>query len=79
MCTARILDPSPNVSMDNVLKVTAGLIAALPFFAEIESLQESQRQDLRLKIKYPDQNVHTVVPRIRDLKRIMTEDGEEGN
>lgn len=77
MCTARILEPNQSGSLDNVLKVTAGLIAALPFVAEIDSLQEHQRKDLRLKIKYPDQNVHTVVPRIRDLKRIMTENGEE--
>lgn len=58
--------------------MTAGLIAAVPFIAEIDNLRESQRKDLRLRIKYPDQNVHLVVPRLRDLKRVVTEGGEDG-
>lgn len=58
--------------------MTAGLIAAMPFVAEIQNLREVQRQDLRLRIKYPDQNVHFVVPRMRDLKQIMTENGVAG-
>lgn len=78
ICTARILDPSPTASSESIVKVTAGLIAALPFVAEINNLRQSQRQDLRVRIKYPDQNVHFVVPRLRDLKRIITENGEEG-
>ncbi|KAL9696900.1 hypothetical protein quinque_000341 [Culex quinquefasciatus] len=77
MCKAHILEPSESSgSTDNVVKVTAGLIASVPFVAELENLQESQRQNLRLKIKYPDQNVHVIVPRRRDLKKIMTEQGE---
>lgn len=58
--------------------ITAGLVAALPFVAEIDHLRQSQREDLRLRLKYPDQIVHLVVPRMRDLKRIVTENGEEG-
>lgn len=77
ICTARILDPTSAASSDNVIKVTAGLIAAIPFFAEIDNLQERQRLDLRMRIKYPDQNVHLMVPKMRDLKRILTENGEE--
>lgn len=50
----------------------------MPFVAEIQNLREGQRQDLRLRIKYPDQNVHFVVPRMRDLKQIMTEHGIAG-
>lgn len=60
-----------------MVKVTAGLIAALGLHAEIENLQEHQRQDLRIKIKYPDQNVHIVMPRMRDLKKMMSESGKE--
>lgn len=74
ICTARILDPTTSTLGDNVVKVTAGLIAAVPFFAEIDHLRESQRQDLRMRIKYPDQVVHLVVPRLRDLKRIVSTD-----
>lgn len=65
-------------SSDNIIKVTAGLIAAIPFYAEIDNLRDIQRQDLRLRIKYPDQNVHLVVPRLRDLKRVVTEADEDG-
>lgn len=54
------------------------MIAALPLLAEIDNLRESQRQDLRVRVKYPDQNVHFVVPRLRDLKRVVTENGEAG-
>lgn len=75
MCMANILEPCPQMSQDNVIKVTAGLIAALPFVAEIDNLQESQKQDMRIKIKYPDQNLHTVVPKLSDFKKIMTEQG----
>jgi integrator complex subunit 4 len=80
MCTAKIVEPDDATSMENIIKVTAGLIAALPLNAEIENLQEHQRQDLRIKVKYPDQNIHIVVPRLRDLKRIISEvDNEISN
>lgn len=46
--------------------------------AEIENLHENQLQYLRVRIKYPDQNVHFIVPRLRDLKRMMMANGEEG-
>lgn len=75
MCTAKIVEPDETTSMENIVKVTAGLIAALPLNAEIENLQEHQRQDLRIKVKYPDQEVHIVVPRLRDLKKILGECG----
>lgn len=76
MLTARIIDPCPDQAQDSAIKVTAGLIAALPFVAEFGNLQESQRAEMRIKIKYPDQNVHTVVPKQSDFKKIMTETGE---
>ncbi|XP_055374247.1 integrator complex subunit 4 [Condylostylus longicornis] len=76
MCKARITEPSTAASMENILKVTAGLIAAFNLVAEIENLEEAQREDLRLKIKYPDQNVHIVSPRTADLKRTLSETGE---
>lgn len=56
--------------------MTAGLIAAVPFFAEIENLRECQRLNLRMRVKYPDQNVQLMMPRMRDLKRIVSENGE---
>lgn len=70
------MDPTSAALSDNVVKVTAGLIAAIPFFAEVDNLRECQRQDLRMRIKYPDQNVHLVVPRLRDLKRIISENSD---
>lgn len=77
MCTARIIEPDEAMSNENVIKVTAGLVAALPIHAVIEQLQECQRENLRIKIKYPDQNIHVVMPRLRDLKRIIGENGNE--
>lgn len=79
MCTARIIDPDEASSVENIIKVTAGLIAALPLNAEVENLQRSQLQDLRIKIKYPDQNVHFVVPRMRDLKKIARDCAEKSS
>lgn len=79
MCTAKIIEPDEATSIENVVKVTAGLIAALPLNAEIEHLQEHQCQDLRVKVKYPDQNELIVVPRLRDLKKIVNENGNEIN
>lgn len=73
------MDPTTSALGDNVVKVTAGLIAAVPFFAEIDNLRESQRRDLRMRIKYPDQVVHLVVPRTRDLKRIVSIDDAKAN
>lgn len=75
MCVANILEPCPQMSQDNIIKVTAGLIAALPFVAEIDNLQERQKRDIRIKIKYPDQHQHSVVPKLADFKKIMTEQG----
>lgn len=67
-------------SMENQIKVTAGLIAAVPMHVEIEDLQEHQTKDLRIRIKYPDQNVQLVViPNQRDLKRMMSPTGVELN
>lgn len=77
MCTAKIVEPDEATSIENIVKVTAGLIAALPLNAEIEQLQEHQRHDLRIKVKYPDQNVHIVVPRARDLKKVLSENRSE--
>jgi integrator complex subunit 4 len=77
MCTARIIEPDEALSNENVIKVTAGLIAALPIHAQIDQLPECQRENLRIKIKYPDQNVHVVMPRMRDLKRVIGENGCE--
>lgn len=79
MCTAKIIDPDETSSTDNIIKVTAGLIAAVSLTAEIEDLREHQRQDLRIKVKYPDQNVHIVAPRLRDLKKALKKDDNEEN
>jgi len=79
ICTARIVEPDEASSMENIVKVTAGLIAALSLTAEIENLQDNKCRDLRIKVKYPDQNVHIVVPRMRDLKKLSGEQGGEVN
>lgn len=77
MCAAKIVEPEEARAMETVIKVTAGLIAALPINVEIEHLEEHRKQDLRIKVKYPDQENHIVVPRIRDLKKMINENGNE--
>lgn len=77
MCTAEILEPTAASCSENIIKVTAGLIAAIPIVVEITNLEYGQRQNLRIRIKYPDQNVHFVMPRMRDLKHVMNDDGTE--
>lgn len=79
MCSARIIEPSAVNSMDNQIKVTAGLIAAVPVHVEIEHLQEHQTKDLRIRIKFPDQIAHLVIPNRKDLKRMLSETGVELN
>lgn len=79
MCTARIIEPSAANSMDNQIKITAGLIAAVPMHVEIDNLQEHQTKDLRIRIKFPDQIAHLVIPNQRDLKRMLSETGVELN
>lgn len=79
MCSARIIEPSAVNAMDNQIKVTAGLIAAVPVHVEIEHLQEHQTKDLRIRIKFPDQIAHLVIPNRKDLKRMLSETGVELN
>lgn len=51
----------------------------LPNFSYYLFSEETKRKDLRIRIKYPDQNVQFVVPRMRDLKRITSEKENENN
>lgn len=66
MCKAVISEPTDDA--DTTFKFTAGLIAGIPFDAEITSL--SNVAVLRIKIKYPDQNTILVLPNKNDLRPI---------
>lgn len=66
MCKATILQPSGE--NDSALKFTAGLIVSVPFEAELLSLKD--RSALRIKVKYPDQQIQMTVPRVADLRAL---------
>ncbi|XP_076344076.1 integrator complex subunit 4 [Tachypleus tridentatus] len=56
----------PSSESDNPLKFTAGLVLAVPLDAHIENVENFH--NVRLKIKYPDQQTHVVLPRLADFR-----------
>lgn len=40
ICTGKIIEPTSSMCSDNIIKVTAGLIASLTFVAELNNLRE---------------------------------------
>lgn len=64
MCNAVI--NSPIGGPDTTYKFTAGLVMSVPLDAEISYL--SSTKPLRLRLKYPDQQTHLIVPRIDHLR-----------
>ncbi|XP_044728880.1 integrator complex subunit 4 [Chrysoperla carnea] len=75
MCKAKILQPSGE--NDSALKFTAGLIVSVPFEAELLNLND--RGTLRIKVKYPDQQIQMTVPRVADLRSLDLDLCEENN
>lgn len=72
--TAEIIEPTGRT--DSSLKFTAGLVMAIPFEAELRHLHDPSR--LRLQVRYPDQQVQVVVPRVDDLRPIDADTEMEG-
>lgn len=70
MCKATIIEPKESNLEENIIKMTSGLIAQISFVVEIENLQEHQIPHLRIKVKYPDQNILNTVPKRKDLKKV---------
>lgn len=64
MSSAMILEPSGQT--DTSLKFTAGLIMSVPFEAELRYLIDPNQ--IRLKVKYPDQKTQVILPRPAHLK-----------
>lgn len=74
MSSATILEPSGQT--DSTLKFTAGLIMSVPFEAELRNLESTSR--LRLKVKYPDQKAHIILPRPAHMKPLYMDGQREG-
>ncbi|RZF35188.1 hypothetical protein LSTR_LSTR012626 [Laodelphax striatellus] len=74
MCQATINTPSANIEV--ALKFTAGLVMGIPFDAEIFCLQNPNV--LRIRVKYPDQQIQLIVPKKSDL-RLLPNDAEMGS
>jgi hypothetical protein len=64
MCNAVI--NSPVGGPDTTYKFTAGLVMSIPLDAEISHLNSIK--PLRLRLKYPDQQTHLIVPRYDHLR-----------
>ena len=64
MCNAVI--NSPTGGPDSTYKFTAGLVMSIPLDAEISHLHSTK--PLRLRLKYPDQQTHLIVPRVDHLR-----------
>lgn len=64
MCNAVI--NSPIGGPDTTYKFTAGLVMSIPLDAEISHLHSTK--PLRLRLRYPDQQTHLIVPRIDHLR-----------
>uniref|UniRef100_A0A8D9FEG4 Integrator complex subunit 4 n=1 Tax=Cacopsylla melanoneura TaxID=428564 RepID=A0A8D9FEG4_9HEMI len=71
MCYAVI--NAPALSSDTVLKFTAGLLMGINLDADIYHL--SNTQCLRIKVKYPDQQTHLIIPQASHLKLQNYDDG----
>ncbi|KAF7284883.1 integrator complex subunit 4 [Rhynchophorus ferrugineus] len=73
MSSATIIEPTGQT--DTSLKFTAGLIMSVPFEAELRYLLDPSR--IRLKIKYPDQKMHVILPKFQHLKPLYYDSNEE--
>lgn len=66
MCSVEV--NSPTGGADNVLKFTAGLIMGVPLDADLYNVPTPNF--LRLRLKYPDQQTHLIVPRPSHLRPV---------
>ncbi|XP_050525128.1 integrator complex subunit 4 [Daktulosphaira vitifoliae] len=68
MCKVIIIRPLGGP--DTTHKLSAGLILPISLNAELYSLQNDSSSLLRLKIKYPDQQTHLIMPRKNHLRLV---------
>lgn len=64
MCTASIVEPA--MDNDTVVRFCAGLMASVPFEAEV--LRVRTPSALRVRVAYPDRQTHAVAPRPDHLR-----------
>jgi hypothetical protein len=69
MTSATIVEPTGE--SDTPVKFTAGLLLGITLDAEISNL--SDVSNVRIQVKYPDQQVHLICPRVNDFR----ESGED--
>ncbi|CAH1723711.1 integrator complex subunit 4 [Aphis gossypii] len=68
MC--KVVINRPQGGPDTTHKLSAGLILPIPLNAELYSLQTESLSLLRLKIKYPDQQTHLIMPPRNHLRLV---------
>lgn len=64
MCTATIVEPA--MDNDTVVRFCAGLMASVPFEAEVLRVREPAA--LRVRVAYPDRQAHHSAPRADRLR-----------
>ncbi|KAI1289838.1 Integrator complex subunit 4 [Halotydeus destructor] len=75
MSSATISEPIGK--SDAPIKFTAGLVLTLRMDAIITDVHDIR--DIRIKIKYPDQQTYTVLPKLSDFRRISNMDDSPSN
>ncbi|XP_050424644.1 integrator complex subunit 4 isoform X2 [Adelges cooleyi] len=68
MC--KVIINRPLGGPDTTHKLSAGLILPIPLNAELYNLHEDSLSFLRLKIKYPDQQTHLIMPQKNHLRLV---------
>jgi len=61
---ATILEPTGE--SENILKFTSGLVLGVPLIAEVCNVEDLKT--VRIRVKYPDQQTHLLLPRMTDFK-----------
>lgn len=64
MARASIVEPTGD--SDTPLKFTAGLLLGIPFDCELKDV--TNLSSVRIRVKYPDQQVHLIRPRSSDFR-----------
>ncbi|KAK7078719.1 Integrator complex subunit 4 [Halocaridina rubra] len=66
MCSAEICEPQGD--SETIHKITAGLVVGIPFDAEIWHIPDPST--LRIKVAYPDQSTHLIIPQKGHLRSV---------
>ena len=70
MTSATIIEPTGE--SDNPMKFTAGLLLGIDLDCEIQNLVDTA--NVRVRVKYPDQQVHLICPRLSNFRSVTPDE-----